>query len=138
MATSTRKRKPKASSKQEVTKQSTVAEELATAQQPATVEQITKPTPQTIAPRTIAEPKGTIAEPPAIISRTTVAEKPIAAPQAITPAQPDRTNGNSPTRGDIERRAYELFLARGGTHGNDLGDWFRAEQEVRKQAGAES
>jgi hypothetical protein len=33
----------------------------------------------------------------------------------------------------IRKRAYELFLARGATHGADLADWFRAEQELRTQ-----
>jgi hypothetical protein len=33
----------------------------------------------------------------------------------------------------IRKRAYELFLARGATHGADLADWFRAEQELRAQ-----
>jgi len=31
----------------------------------------------------------------------------------------------------IRLRAYELFLARGATHGNDLGDWLNAERELR-------
>lgn len=31
---------------------------------------------------------------------------------------------------EIAARAYELFLARGGQHGDDLADWFRAEAEV--------
>ena len=30
----------------------------------------------------------------------------------------------------IQRRAYELFLARGGFHGNDWIDWFTAEREL--------
>lgn len=30
----------------------------------------------------------------------------------------------------IAARAYELFQARGGQHGNDWADWFRAEAEV--------
>jgi hypothetical protein len=30
----------------------------------------------------------------------------------------------------IQRRAYELFLARGGVHGNDWIDWFTAEREL--------
>lgn len=30
----------------------------------------------------------------------------------------------------IAARAYELFLARGGHHGDDLADWFKAEAEV--------
>jgi hypothetical protein len=31
---------------------------------------------------------------------------------------------------EIQRRAYELFLARGGVHGNDWVDWFTAEREL--------
>jgi hypothetical protein len=31
----------------------------------------------------------------------------------------------------IRLRAYELFLARGATHGNELGDWLNAERELR-------
>jgi len=33
----------------------------------------------------------------------------------------------------IARRAYELFLERGSTHGDDLADWLRAEQELAIQ-----
>jgi len=31
----------------------------------------------------------------------------------------------------IERRAYELYLERGGSHGNDWEDWLAAEREIR-------
>ena len=31
----------------------------------------------------------------------------------------------------IRLRAYEMFLARGATHGDDLADWFNAERELR-------
>jgi len=31
----------------------------------------------------------------------------------------------------IRKRAYEIFRARGGRHGQDLDDWFQAEQELR-------
>ena len=31
----------------------------------------------------------------------------------------------------IARRAYELFLQRGGVHGRDVEDWLAAEQELR-------
>ena len=30
----------------------------------------------------------------------------------------------------IARRAYDCFEARGGQHGDDLGDWLRAEEEL--------
>jgi Protein of unknown function (DUF2934) len=32
----------------------------------------------------------------------------------------------------IRHRAYELYLARGGTHGTELQDWLRAEEEILK------
>ena len=31
----------------------------------------------------------------------------------------------------IQQRAFELFLERGGIHGSDQEDWFRAEKELR-------
>jgi len=39
----------------------------------------------------------------------------------------------SPT--DIARRAYELFLLRGGEHGQDVHDWLHAEGELRRAQG---
>lgn len=38
----------------------------------------------------------------------------------------------------IAARAYELFLARGGQHGDDWADWFRAEAEVLGKMDRES
>lgn len=35
------------------------------------------------------------------------------------------------TDDDIARRAYEIYLRRGGTHGADLDDWLQAERELR-------
>jgi hypothetical protein len=32
---------------------------------------------------------------------------------------------------DIARRAYDLFVARGGKHGHDLEDWLQAERELQ-------
>lgn len=31
---------------------------------------------------------------------------------------------------EIAKRAYELFMARGGEHGNDIDDWLLAESEL--------
>ena len=33
---------------------------------------------------------------------------------------------------NVAQRAYELFLARGGAHGNDVEDWLVAESELRR------
>ena len=35
------------------------------------------------------------------------------------------------TESDVARRAYDLYLARGGEHGHDLDDWLQAERELR-------
>lgn len=40
----------------------------------------------------------------------------------------ERENGNDRDR--IAQRAYELYLARGGTHGSDWDDWLAAEREI--------
>jgi len=34
------------------------------------------------------------------------------------------------THAQIEFRAYGIFLARGGAHGDDLADWFKAERQL--------
>ena len=40
--------------------------------------------------------------------------------------QADRTA----SREDIERRAFEIYLARGASEGDALSDWYRAEREL--------
>jgi hypothetical protein len=35
-----------------------------------------------------------------------------------------------PTRDDIERRAYEIYLVRGGADGHAFDDWLQAEKEL--------
>ena len=37
------------------------------------------------------------------------------------------------TREMIERKAYELYLARGGEHGADVNDWLEAERQLRAE-----
>ncbi len=39
--------------------------------------------------------------------------------------------GANATHDRIAQRAFEIFLGRGGTHGQDFDDWLRAEQELR-------
>lgn len=36
---------------------------------------------------------------------------------------------------EMNKRAYEIFQQRGGSHGNDWEDWFRAERELKKKYG---
>ncbi|HXT72638.1 MAG TPA: DUF2934 domain-containing protein [Candidatus Angelobacter sp.] len=38
-----------------------------------------------------------------------------------------------PTRNQIQLRAYELYLKRGGQDGRDVDDWLAAETELRNQ-----
>ena len=55
--------------------------------------------------------------------------------QAI-PSAPDRPSpAETITYDQITARAYAFFLARGGTHGDDQADWFRAETELRQERG---
>ena len=42
-----------------------------------------------------------------------------------------------PAGEEIARRAYELYLQRGGEHGNDVDDWVTAEKELREEPVAE-
>lgn len=43
----------------------------------------------------------------------------------------DAVLATAPTHEAIARRAYELFLARGGSHGGHEQDWLVAERELR-------
>ena len=36
---------------------------------------------------------------------------------------------------EVRKGAYELFLRRGSTHGNDLEDWLKAEKKVKQKYG---
>jgi hypothetical protein len=39
---------------------------------------------------------------------------------------------HAPAREEIERRAYELFVARGEVAGFDQDDWLQAERELKE------
>ena len=43
---------------------------------------------------------------------------------------------NGVNRGEIARRAYALYLARGCEHGHDVDDWLRAERELKQTTGS--
>jgi len=43
-------------------------------------------------------------------------------------------NKKVPTREEIARRAYELYLQRGGADGGDVADWITAEEELKAAA----
>ena len=42
----------------------------------------------------------------------------------------------SVTEHDIARRAYDLYLGRGGEDGHDVEDWFQAERELHRSSAA--
>jgi hypothetical protein len=41
-----------------------------------------------------------------------------------------------PTHEEIQRRAYEIHLERGGAHGQDMEDWLEAERDLKAKRGA--
>ena len=44
---------------------------------------------------------------------------------------PQGSAGKAPTQGAIAKRAFELYLARGASHGRDVQDWLDAERELK-------
>jgi hypothetical protein len=62
--------------------------------------------------------------------RKTVKGRATSAPKEIratpTPAR------QAPTTEAVAKRAFELFLARGGEQGHDVEDWLQAEHELGK------
>ena len=42
-----------------------------------------------------------------------------------------RTPESSPTPEQIQARAHEIYLARGGAAGRELDDWLQAERELK-------
>jgi hypothetical protein len=53
------------------------------------------------------------------------------ASQPSAPFEPERDRVEADDyRRRVERRAYELYLSRGGAHGSDWEDWLAAEREL--------
>jgi Protein of unknown function (DUF2934) len=40
---------------------------------------------------------------------------------------------NGPSLEEIQQRAYEIHIERGGTHGQDVDDWLTAERELQEK-----
>jgi hypothetical protein len=38
-----------------------------------------------------------------------------------------------PSPAEVQRKAFEIYVKRGGGHGRDLDDWFEAERQLRRQ-----
>ena len=55
-------------------------------------------------------------------------------PQSVSGPGGSRTSARkSPLTEDIERRAYDLYISRGGADGNDMDDWLQAERQVLEE-----
>ena len=69
--------------------------------------------------------------------KTKASEKPAARTRLRTmvpiPASEHAPLASTISREAIAGRAYTLFLARGGQPGDDWGDWFLAETELRRE-----
>lgn len=76
------------------------------------------------------------------LRKTNTSERPTARRRRGNPAPASNPEGVFPgthnTREVIAACAYEHFLARGGQHGDDWGDWFQAEAELRREGDRES
>jgi hypothetical protein len=48
------------------------------------------------------------------------------------PHTEDTSANHAPSREEIRRRAYEIYLERDGFGGSELDDWLHAETELRK------
>ena len=60
-----------------------------------------------------------------------VAAAPMPATSGKTRSATVRPSGaNGVTKEQIAKRAYALFVARGGSHGYDIEDWLQAEREL--------
>jgi hypothetical protein len=44
-------------------------------------------------------------------------------------SQPQTASGD-PTREEVELRAHQIYVERGGAHGQDVEDWLQAEREL--------
>ena len=57
-------------------------------------------------------------------------------PVALKPARPPKKGNGSPANFNdpdaIAKRAYEIYMGRGGSHGADLDDWLEAERQLKR------
>ncbi|HWC19627.1 MAG TPA: DUF2934 domain-containing protein [Terriglobales bacterium] len=65
--------------------------------------------------------------------RTSSATESSASNAPLTARSTDTSVYASVSEEEIRRRAYELYVQRGGVGGNQADDWFRAEAELRGQ-----
>jgi hypothetical protein len=61
-----------------------------------------------------------------------IMSKPI---EKSSPGSEPQTAEGYPTREEIELRAYQIYVERGGAHGQDVEDWIQAERELVEKNG---
>ena len=52
-----------------------------------------------------------------------------------SPESEPQTVSGEPAREEIELRAYQIYVERGGGHGQDVDDWLQAERELVEKYG---
>jgi hypothetical protein len=52
-----------------------------------------------------------------------------------SPESQPQTAPGAPTREEIELSAYQIYVERGGAHGQDVDDWLQAERELVEKYG---
>ena len=52
-----------------------------------------------------------------------------------SPGSERQTAEDHPTRKEIELRAHQIYVERGGTNGQDVKDWLQAERELLEKYG---
>ena len=53
-------------------------------------------------------------------------------------SKPNGNGGNGHLSSDeVAKRAYDLYLSRGGGHGSDFDDWIEAEKQLKGQPAPE-
>jgi len=58
-----------------------------------------------------------------------------AAKEASPAVSDSKTSEARPEREEIEVRAYQIYVERGGTPGQDVEDWLQAERELLEKRG---
>jgi hypothetical protein len=63
------------------------------------------------------------------MKQTATAKKKSTGPEV---AQPQEARAEyAPSREEVQQRAYEIHMERGGAHGQDIDDWLQAERELQ-------
>jgi hypothetical protein len=80
---------------------------------------------------TIVQPQSVANDKPAERGRSAVAEPIVPAMSKIADESDPVSRPDASER--IALRAYEIYLARGGNHGQDLEDWLEAERQMSER-----